>query len=109
MDAADRQLRLANGDLLSFSDVNSAYLLPLGRGQVEPISSDTYLREQLRGRYRVKGRYVENETGQRFHPMETGQLLLDILFLDSRKEINVIAAVADTRRSSQNGREQYEQ
>lgn len=32
VDAADRQLRLANGDLLSFSDVNSAYLLPLGRG-----------------------------------------------------------------------------
>lgn len=76
---------------------------------MEPISSDTYLREQLRGWYRVKGRYVENETGQRFHPMETGQLLLEILFLDSRKEINVIAAVADTRRSSQNGREQYEQ
>jgi transcriptional regulator with XRE-family HTH domain len=88
VDAVDRQLRFANGDLLSFSDVNNAYLLPpaytltnppdrlplrknevvsLDEVWVEPISSDTYLREQLRGWYRVKGNYAENEAGQRFH------------------------------------------
>ena len=88
VDAVNRQLRFANGDVLSFSDVNNAYLLPpaytltnppgstplekseiasLEEVWVEPISSDTYLREQLRGWYRVKERYVENEAGQRFH------------------------------------------
>ncbi len=34
---------------------------------VEPISSDTKLRELLRGTYEVKGEYVENTRGSRFH------------------------------------------
>lgn len=34
---------------------------------VEPISPDQQLRSELRGWYRVKERYVENETGTRFY------------------------------------------
>ena len=34
---------------------------------VEPISADTCLRNELRGWYRVKDRFVENEFGNRFY------------------------------------------
>lgn len=34
---------------------------------VEPISGDAKLREELRGWYKVKDRYVENEYGNRFY------------------------------------------
>ena len=34
---------------------------------VEPISRDTTLRDELRGWYRVKDRYVGNEAGRRFY------------------------------------------
>lgn len=34
---------------------------------VEPISEDRQLREELRGWYTVRDRYVENEFGQRFY------------------------------------------
>ncbi len=34
---------------------------------VEPISTDEKLRELLRGTYEVKGEYVENTRGSRFH------------------------------------------
>ena len=34
---------------------------------VEPISPDTELREELRGRYQVKETFVENECGNRFY------------------------------------------
>ena len=34
---------------------------------VEPISKDEVLREELRGWYRVKERFVENEFGSRFY------------------------------------------
>lgn len=33
---------------------------------LEPISKDTELREQLRGWYRIRGNYAENEYGNRF-------------------------------------------
>ena len=33
---------------------------------VEPISADSSLREELRGRYRVKHHAIENECGNRF-------------------------------------------
>ncbi len=34
---------------------------------VEPISPDSNLRDELRGWYRRKDRYVENEYGNRFY------------------------------------------
>ena len=34
---------------------------------VEPVSRDEVLRQELRGWYIVKNRYVENELGQRFY------------------------------------------
>lgn len=34
---------------------------------VEPVSQDEELREELRGWYRVRERYVENELGNRFY------------------------------------------
>ena len=34
---------------------------------VEPISTDTHLKNELRGWYRVKDRFVENEFGNRFY------------------------------------------
>ena len=34
---------------------------------VEPVSRDEVLRQELRDRYTVKKRYVENEFGQRFY------------------------------------------
>ena len=88
VDAVEKRLHFADGVLLPFADVKNAFLLPtaytltnppsrspLGKAEVisleevwvEPISSDTYLREQLRGWYQVKGRYVENKVGQRFY------------------------------------------
>ena len=88
VDAVERLLRFADGETLPFSDVQSVSFLPpsyalpmtpstvpLLKGKlsqyeeiwVEPISSDAVLRGELRGWYRVKGRYVENEVGQRFY------------------------------------------
>ena len=34
---------------------------------VEPISKDEVLRQEMRGWYTVKDRFVENEFGQRFY------------------------------------------
>ena len=34
---------------------------------VEPISKDEALRQEMRGWYTVKDRFVENELGQRFY------------------------------------------
>ena len=34
---------------------------------VEPISPDSVLRKELQGWYQVKGRFVENEYGNRFY------------------------------------------
>lgn len=88
VDAVERLLRFANGEVLSFADAPVVFFLPpayamptspsaapLPKGEitqyeevwVEPISSDTALREELRGWYKVKKRCVENEVGQRFY------------------------------------------
>ena len=85
VDAVEKQLRFADGSLLPVADVKNVFLLPpaytltnppdrppLGKNEVvsldevwvEPISSDTYLREQLRGWYQVRAHYVENKVGQ---------------------------------------------
>jgi len=47
---------------LSYSDAKSKTAV-----WVEPISDDTQLRQELRGRYVVKERYVENEYGVKFY------------------------------------------
>lgn len=88
VDAVEKQLRFADGSVLPFADASELYILPppfsvaaapqkapLHKGElrgheevwVEPISSDAALRAELRGWYRVKARYVENEVGQRFY------------------------------------------
>lgn len=88
VDAVEKQLRFADGSLLPVADVKNVFLLPpaytltnppdrppleknevisLDEVWVEPISSDTYLREQLRGWYQVRAHYVENKVGQRFY------------------------------------------
>ena len=88
VDAVERVLRFANGDVLSFADALSVFFLPPAYALpvcpsaspllkdeifqceevwVEPISTDAALREDLRGWYKVKKRYVENEVGQRFY------------------------------------------
>lgn len=88
VDAVERQLRFAGGLALPFADAPELYILPppfsiaagpqkkpLDKGElcgheevwVEPISPDAALRAELRGWYRVKTRYAENEVGQRFY------------------------------------------
>ena len=88
VDAVEHLLRFANGDVLSLANspavffLPPAYALPVSPSTapllldeipqyekvwVEPISTDTALREELRGWYEVKKRYVENEAGQRFY------------------------------------------
>ena len=47
---------------LSYSDAKSKTVV-----WVEPISNDEQLRQELRGRYVVKERYVENEYGVKFY------------------------------------------
>lgn len=88
VNAIERQLCFADGSMLPFADVQELYLLPpvfsvreqhtekpLNREElsgldevwVEPISTDSVLRSELCGWYRVRARYVENEVGQRFY------------------------------------------
>lgn len=88
VDAVERQLRFATGLSLPFADVQDVYMLPplfstaaapqhkplskaelagLDEVWVEPISADITLRQELRGWYHVKARFVENEMGQRFY------------------------------------------
>lgn len=88
VDAVERQLHFANGAILPFADAKELYYLPpafetavfshtkpLEKSEiteyeeiwVEPISTDTDLRAELRGWYHVKKRCVENEAGQRFY------------------------------------------
>ena len=87
VDAVEQQLHFASGETLPFLDAENILVLPpaytvsacqadkpLGRADlasceevwVEPISDDSILRNELRGWYVVKKRYVENSIGQRF-------------------------------------------
>lgn len=58
-----------------FAEVNAPNGEPLAKREiallnkiwVEPISADAKLREELRGWYNVKSRFVENEYGNRFY------------------------------------------
>lgn len=84
----NKQLIMSDSSKISFSDAKDIYQSepafasapipkgkPLGRDEiriqnevwVEPISPDAQLREELRGWYQVKFRYVENEFGNRFY------------------------------------------
>ena len=88
VNAEERVLRFADGSLLSLADAVRVYAIPpafavtavpagmpLQKAElsehdsiwVEPISTDTALRRELRGWYRVEDHYVENEVGQRFY------------------------------------------
>lgn len=88
VNAEENMLRFADGSLLPLVDATRVYAIPpaftaaavptgmpLQKTElseynsvwVEPISTDTALRRELRGWYHVGDRYVENEVGQRFY------------------------------------------
>ena len=88
VNAIDKTLLLPNGQGLPFSNAKRLYAAPLPFSEsslpegkllelsdirehnkiwVEPISPDSDLRAELKGWYRVKKRYVENEYGNRFY------------------------------------------
>ena len=88
VDAVESRFRFADGSSLPFAEAGAVFLLPpayllparptgkplekqevtqLQEVWVEPISADAALRDELRGWYHRKGRYVENEMGQRFY------------------------------------------
>ena len=85
MDAVEKCLRFADGSVMQNEAVKEVFIIPLAYALpaaqeqepipkdqlqeydevwVEPISADHALREELRGWYHRKGRYVENEVGQ---------------------------------------------
>jgi len=88
VNAIDRTLLLPNGQTIPFTDSKELYTLPqlfaepaLPSGKplllseikeqdqiwLEPISPDSDLRNELRGWYQVKERFVQNEYGNRFY------------------------------------------
>ncbi len=88
VNAINQTLLLPNGQTIPFADSRELYTLPqlfaepaLPSGKplllsevkeleqiwVEPISPDSDLRNELRGWYQVKGRFVQNEYGNRFY------------------------------------------
>ncbi|MCI8567670.1 MAG: helix-turn-helix transcriptional regulator [Lachnospiraceae bacterium] len=85
--AAERLLLLSDRQTIAFADAGELFLQPppfsesaspcqqpLSQNELvpdrkiwlEPISSDRDLRMELRGWYRIKGRWAENEHGNRF-------------------------------------------
>lgn len=88
VDAANKQFITSDSLKISFENVSEIFVSeplfvsaaipqgnPLDRDElkqmteiwVEPISPDNQLREELRGWYRIKQRFVENEYGNRFY------------------------------------------
>ena len=88
VDAINERIQFLDGSELPFSDATRISVLPpifqsnsipegrrLSRDEigtyirvwVEPISKDEALRQEMRGWYTVKDRFVENELGQRFY------------------------------------------
>ncbi len=89
VNATDGLLTFPDGHTMSFTDIiGELFILappfseaepphetPLSRSEVkrqeeiwlEPISPDSSLRKELQGYYHVKGRFVENEYGNRFY------------------------------------------
>lgn len=87
VDAAESILRMANGEQVAFADVQFPMLMPERFSDseiphqapidfdslpdyesvwVEPISKDSELRQALRGRYRIRNGFAENDCGNRF-------------------------------------------
>lgn len=88
VNAAERKLVFPNGTFIPFldaaelllspppfSETDPPYTRPLSKSEtscreeiwLEPISSDSNLRNELRGWYQVKNRFVQNEYGNRFY------------------------------------------
>ena len=88
VDSTCQHLILSDGSIRTFSDVGELFtsqalfselfafseqpmfkadLLCQTQIWLEPISPDSDLRNELRGWYRIKGSYAENEYGNRFH------------------------------------------
>lgn len=88
VNSADHKLILPNGTAIPFldaaelfvvphpfSETSPPYTRPLSKSEVtcheeiwlEPISPDSDLRNELRGWYRVKNRFVQNEYGNLFY------------------------------------------
>ncbi len=88
VDSTCRHLILSDGSIQAFSDAGDLFLSPslfselfafseqpMQRDELfcqtqiwlEPISPDSDCRNELRGWYRIKGSYAENEYGNRFH------------------------------------------
>ena len=88
VNAIDRTLLLSNGGTIPFANSKELYTLPqlfaepaLPSGKplllseikeqdriwLEPVSPDSDLRNELRGWYQVKNRFVQNEYGNRFY------------------------------------------
>ena len=88
VDSTCRHLILSDGSIQSFSNAGDLFtsqalfselfafseqpilkddLLCQTQIWLEPISPDSDLRNELRGWYRIKGSYAENEYGNRFH------------------------------------------
>ena len=88
VNAINKTLICPDGSVISFSDMNELFIAqspfsaptlpqgqPLSRLELheqreiwlEPISCDTHLRDELRGWYRIKSRWAENEYGNRFY------------------------------------------
>ena len=121
VNAIEGELLFASGMRLSLADVTEVYVLPpafatlgaavsmpLRRDEltgydcvwVEPISMDAALRDELRGWYHIKRRFVENEVGQRFYKIcflrckmaclckRTGKYMNEV-HLDARSEIRI--------------------
>lgn len=86
--SVDRQLLSSDGSTIPFADADQLFIAPplfaepkypLGKPLVrqeliqyadvwvEPISPDSNLRNELRGRYQVKNCFVQNEYGNRFY------------------------------------------
>ncbi len=88
VDSTCRHLILSDGSIQAFSDAGDLFLSPslfselfafseqpMQRDELfcqtqiwlEPISPDSDFRNELRGWYRIKGTFAENEYGNRFH------------------------------------------
>jgi len=88
VDSTCRHLILSDGSIQTFSDAGDLFIAPtlfselfafseqpMQRDELfcqtqiwlEPISPDSDLRNELRGWYRIKGTFAENEYGNRFH------------------------------------------
>lgn len=119
VNAADRQLTFPDGHALPFGDAGELFITPppfseaeppreppLSRSDVrnlkeiwlEPISPDSDLRKELQGWYHVKGRFVENEYGNRFYLDTYGSKLLLLKNCRTRRSPPTLASMTALRK-----------